>query len=137
MSDLHLKVRVGSEHYALAVQDVLEVAELGEVTPVPGAPPSVLGVRNLRGMVLPVVDLGQLLAATEAGEAGGLVVGEREGRRVGLGVTELGDVEQLPAIAEQSQSPYLRGTTWLGDALVGVVDLDAVLASVTTGEQHE
>lgn len=131
-----MKVRVGDEHYALAIGDVLEVAELGEVTPVPGAPPSVLGVRNLRGMVLPVVDLGELLAAPGAGEAGGVVVGEREGRRVGLRVTELGDVEELPAIAEQSQSPYLRGTTWHGGALVGVVDLDAVLASMTGREQQ-
>jgi chemotaxis signal transduction protein len=131
---VHLQVRVGSEHYALAIEDVLEVDELGEVTPVPGAPRTVLGIRNLRGLVLPVLDLAELLGAPEARPASGLVVTERDRRRVGLGVTELGDVQALPAVAEESQSPYLQGITWLDGTLVGVVDLEAVLAAVSTQE---
>ena len=67
MSGLHVRVRVADEHYALPVADVLEVAELGEVTPVPGAGAAVLGVRNLRGQVLPVVDLATVFGARGLG----------------------------------------------------------------------
>ena len=56
MSD-HVRLRVGSELYAIPIENVLEVAELGELSAVPGAEPVVLGVRNLHGQVLPVFDL--------------------------------------------------------------------------------
>ena len=38
MTDLHVRVRVADEDYALPVTDVLEVADIGDITPVPGAP---------------------------------------------------------------------------------------------------
>src|SRR2546429_38607 len=61
MSPLHVRVRVSGEEYALPVDDVLEVADIGEIAAVPGATDAVLGVRNLRGHVLPVVELATVL----------------------------------------------------------------------------
>ena len=63
---IHVRFRVGDESFALPVGQVLEVAELGSLAPVPGAPPSVLGVRNLRGQVLPVIDLAGVLGTAHA-----------------------------------------------------------------------
>ena len=57
----YVRFRVAEEAYAVSVLNVLEVASLGEVTPVPGAPVQILGVRNLRGKILPVIDLAALL----------------------------------------------------------------------------
>jgi purine-binding chemotaxis protein CheW len=131
VSSVHLRVRVGSEHYAFGIEDVLEVAELGEVTPVPGAPHGVLGARNLRGLVLPVVDLAQVLEAPGEAPAAGLVVTEHDGRHAGLTVTELGNVAALPALSESSESRFLQGATWVDGSLVGVIDLGAVLESVS------
>jgi purine-binding chemotaxis protein CheW len=134
VSSAHLRVRVGAEQYALAADDVLEVAVLGEVIPVPGAPPGVLGVRNLRGLVLPVIDLGQVLGAPGNGDLAGLVVGERDGRRAGLAVTALGDVAALPEISEPAASLYLQGAVWVDESLVGIVDVGAVLTAIVTAE---
>ncbi len=62
--------------YAIATPHVVEVVPLVDLTPVPGTPPAVLGVVNHRGRIVPVVDVGRLLAPTGHGdsEAGLLVV---------------------------------------------------------------
>jgi chemotaxis signal transduction protein len=54
---MHVRLRVGREMYALPIENVLEVAELGDLTTVPGARAGVLGVRNFHGQVRPVFDL--------------------------------------------------------------------------------
>ena len=123
-------MRVGGEAYALPVENVREVAELGEVTPVPGAGRSVLGVRNLRGEVLPVFDLGTVFGAESRGGRERLVVAERAGRRVGLAIDAVTDVGPLPEAAQDAESDLLTGTTLAGGELVGIVDVEAVFAAL-------
>lgn len=129
MSALHVRVRVAAEHYALPVADVLEVAELGEVTPVPGAGPAVLGVCNLRGQVLPVVDLANVFALPTS-EPRRMVIAEQGGRKAGLAVDSVAGVEQLPDATEEVESRHLVGAALADGALVGVVDVASVLDSV-------
>jgi purine-binding chemotaxis protein CheW len=132
VSSLHVLVRVGNEHYALPVADVLEVAELGELTPVPGAGPAVRGVRNLRGQVLPVVDLAAALGLG-GGDARRLVIAERDGRRAGLAVGSVESVETLPEASEGVDSPHVPGAALVDGALVGVVDVGSLLDAVEQG----
>lgn len=76
---------VAGRPYGLPVAGVVEVVRVGTVTPVPGAPPAVAGVFGLRGRVLPLVDLGVVLAgeAVEVEEATRILVLESRGRRIG------------------------------------------------------
>jgi purine-binding chemotaxis protein CheW len=129
VSRLHVRVQVADEHYALAVEDVLEVAELGDVTPVPGAGAAVLGVRNLRGQVLPVVDLATVLELPPA-QPGRIVIAERGGLRAGLAVDAVAGVEELPEASEEVDSRHLVGAALADGALVGVVDVGSVLEAV-------
>jgi chemotaxis signal transduction protein len=129
VSRLHVRVRVADEQYALAVEDVLEVAELGEVTPVPGAGAAVLGVRNLRGQVLPVIDLASVLELPPA-QAERIVIAERGGLRAGFAVDAVAGVEQLPKASEEVDSQYLAGAALADGALVGVIDVGSVLEAV-------
>ena len=129
MSRLHVRVQVADEHYALPVADVLEVAELGDVTPVPGAGPAVLGIRNLRGQVLPVVDLATIFEVAP-GKAERIVIVERDGLRAGLAVDAVAGVEQLPEATEEVGSGHLVGAALADGALVGVIDVESVLAAV-------
>jgi purine-binding chemotaxis protein CheW len=124
-----VRVQVADEHYALPVADVLEVAELGDVTPVPGAGPAVLGVRNLRGQVLPVVDLATIFEVAP-GKAERIVIAERDGLRAGLAVDAVAGVEQLPEATEEVGSGHLVGAALADGALVGVIDVESVLAAV-------
>jgi purine-binding chemotaxis protein CheW len=129
VSRLHVRVRVADEHYALAVEDVLEVAELGDVTPVPGAGAAVLGVRNLRGQVLPVVDLATVFDLPPA-QSERIVIAERGGLRAGLAVDAVTGVEELPEASEEVDSPHLAGAALADGALVGVIDVGSVLEAV-------
>jgi chemotaxis signal transduction protein len=129
MSGVHVRVRIAGEHYALPVERVLEVAELGEVAALPGAPAEVLGVRNLRGQVLPVIALAAVLGLGE-GDPSRVVVVESGELRAGLRVDEVLDVEELPPSSEAVESDFLRGACLVDGELVGALDVDAVLASI-------
>ena len=135
MSLLHVRVRVADEHYALPVADVLEVAELGDVTPVPGAGTAVLGVRNMRGQVLPVVDLATVLGLPPVTPQR-LVVAERGGLRAGLAVDAVDGVEQLPDASQEVDSRHLVGAALAEGALVGVIDVESVLAAVEISRER-
>jgi chemotaxis signal transduction protein len=134
MSRVHVRVLAGGEHYALPVEEVLEIAELGQVTPVPGAPSGVLGVRNLRGQVIPVIDLATMLGLSSDDGNERIVVAEDSGRRAALAVTATVDVGELGAATEEVESSYLSGAILVDGALVGIVDVPAVLAAVAPVE---
>jgi purine-binding chemotaxis protein CheW len=130
---VHVSVRAGGEPYALPVEDILEVTELGDIAPVPGAGAAVLGVRNLRGQVLPVVDLTTLLRLPAGERPERIVVAEQGGRRAGLAVDSVSDVGVVGEPTQAAESGCLRGATLVDGSLVGIVDIGAVLDAVTTG----
>ena len=118
-----LRARVGSEAYAIPVEQVREVTDLGDVTPVPGSRPGLLGVRILRGTIVPVVDLALLLGIPRLGQPGSLVVVENEGWRVGFAVAEVNAVGELAEPTEDTRSGLLAGATLTDGELVGVIDV--------------
>jgi purine-binding chemotaxis protein CheW len=125
-----VRVRVAGEDYALSVADVLEVAELGEVTQVPGAGGEIMGVRNLRGQVVPVVDLARVLDLPDGASPKRIVIAEQGGRKAGLAVDEVAGVEELPEASEDVESPHLVRAALVDGSLVGLVDIGSVLDAV-------
>ncbi len=123
----YVRFRVAEEAYAISVLNVLEVARLGDVTPVPGAPVQILGVRNLRGKILPVIDLAALLGTRRTGPAARLLVIESDGRQAGLAIDEVTGVGELADLAEEAESALLVGTMLEDGDLIGVLSLPAVL----------
>jgi purine-binding chemotaxis protein CheW len=126
MSGVHVRVCVAGEHYALPVERVLEVADLGTIAAVPGSPPEVLGVRNLRGQVVPVIGLARMLGLS-GDEPSRVVVAESGELRAGLVVDEVLDVAEMPPASEQVESPYLLGAFLIDGELIGALDVDAIL----------
>jgi chemotaxis signal transduction protein len=124
--DVHVRVRVGIEIYALPVGNVLEVTELGDLTNVPGAGAAVLGVRNLNGQVLPVFDLARVLDIPRDGLAPRIVVADCDGCLAGLAVDEVTDVSPLAADRQDVEAEYLTYAVLEAGRLVGVIDLDRV-----------
>jgi chemotaxis signal transduction protein len=123
----YVRFRVAEEAYAVSVLHVLEVASLGEVTPVPGSRREVLGVRNLRGKILPVIDLAALLGTRHAAPPGRLLVTEAGGCQAGLAIDEVTEVGELVDLAEESESVLLLGTMLDEGDLIGVLNMPAVI----------
>jgi purine-binding chemotaxis protein CheW len=127
---MHVRLRVGREMYAVPIENVLEVAELGELTAVPGAGAAVLGVRNFHGQVLPVFDLAHVLGIPHEGRPPRLVVTDEGGRLAGLAVDEVTDVAPLEGAQEETDVKYLAHATLEEGQLVGVVDVASVFAAL-------
>ena len=123
---MHLRIRLGAEHYALALEHVLEVVELARSRRFPDRRASMLGLRNLRGEILPVLDLGTLLGIPGDGEPRRLVVVAEGGRRAGLAVDDVIDFSRLPDATTTIDSALLHGGVLVDGKLVGVVDVSAV-----------
>jgi purine-binding chemotaxis protein CheW len=126
---MHLRIRLGAEHYALGLEHVLEVVELGEITPVPGSAETLLGLRNLRGEILPALDLRAVLGIAGDEEPRRLVVVADGPLRAGLVVDDAIDFSRLPETAPTVGSPLVPEDVLVDGALVGVVDVAAVLGS--------
>jgi purine-binding chemotaxis protein CheW len=130
---LHVRMRAGAEHYALPVSSVTEVAKLGEFSVLPGAPAGVLGLCNLHGCVLPVLDLGALLGITSDEPLSRVVVAEDSGRQAALVVDAVVGVEEITDTSEAVQSRQLSSAALIDGTLVGIIDLPALLDSVQGG----
>jgi chemotaxis signal transduction protein len=130
MSTEHVRVRVGEESYALPVESVLEVGAIGAPTPVPGAPRGVLGIWNLRGQVLPVLELAALLGIEAPGTPARMIVAEAGDRRAALAVDAITEVGPLPAATEPSSKEHLTAAALIDGELVGVVEVESLLGRI-------
>lgn len=131
MSGFHVLLRLGEERYALAVDDVLEVGTVSEPAPLPGAPPAVVGLQNLRGDVVPLVDLASLVGAGSPARGDTMVVVEEGGRRAALVVDAVLDVAPLEEEGpSRNEAAPLRSSVLVGGSLVGMLDTRALLDAV-------
>src|SRR5258708_35698336 len=90
-------------------EQVLEVARRGEGTAVPGSRPQLLGVRNMRGQILPVVDLALLLGVPRTAPPTRLLVAEAGGRQAGFAIDQVSEVGELADPTEETASDLLAG----------------------------
>lgn len=89
---------INNEQYAVAVEDVQEVLLTQPLTPVPLSPPEIIGLINLRGAVMPAIDLRRQLGLPAAPEGGTakLMVLELGNGPLSIVVDDIGDVFELP-----------------------------------------
>jgi chemotaxis signal transduction protein len=127
---VYVRLRVDSEAFAIPVGHVLEVAELGEVAVVPRARPEMLGVRNVRGQILPVIDLALLLGIPQTTVPGRLVVAEDGARRAAFAVDQVSGVGELADPTEETVSDLLAGAILADGSLIGVINMPRVFASL-------
>jgi purine-binding chemotaxis protein CheW len=130
MDDVHVRLRVGEELYAVPVAQVREITELGALAPVPGAGAGLLGLRNLNGRMLPVFDLALVFGVQRDRPPTRIIVAESGRTLAGLAVDEVTDVGPVGDASEQTVGTHLRGAVLEGGVLVGIVDLDQVFATL-------
>lgn len=131
----HVVFRLERDRYALPLSAVREVVVAPtEYTRVPRAPSSVRGVVNLRGRVVPVVDLGVLLevGAHPASTPTRLILLELGRRELGLLITDVDGIESIEKVmpAPQRARPTIRGLARLGALAITVLSAEGVDAEV-------
>jgi purine-binding chemotaxis protein CheW len=131
----YLSFRIEDNEYSVEIMSVREIRGWTRTTSLPHAPPFVRGVINLRGTVLPVVDLAVRLGldASEPEERNVIIVVDVGSRVMGLRVDAVSDIlafsdDQLqPPPDMTSKSRFVRALTILDERMVRVLDLEAVL----------
>lgn len=128
---------VGPEEYAIDVLRVEEVMAAGPITALRGAPAFLEGVIELRGAILPIVDVRKALAVAPAPGRGGarLIVCKVGPRRLGLVVDRLTQIFRIeraalkpaPLAARGGAVPRVLGVCQQGKRLVFLLDVKALL----------
>ena len=137
----YLSFYLGKEEYAIQVPKVREIIKLQHITCVPETPAEMKGVINLRGKVIPVIDLRLRfgLPAKEHGRRTCIIVVELNciGGLMGLIVDEAvevlalqeSDVEDIPDFGREAESSYLLGMARVKDQVKILLDIDEALAA--------
>jgi purine-binding chemotaxis protein CheW len=134
MSEFQIVVcQLGQESYGLDISSVYEIIRFRECTAVPRSPSFVDGVINLRGLIIPVMDMASRFgqSRSETTRSTRIIVAGTNGMRVGLvvdAVTEVlmvseDDVQPTPEAAAGYDAGYLRGIAKVGEELVILLDL--------------
>lgn len=142
LGEQYLSFFVAGEEYAIGILRVKEILEFGTVTKVPAAPLGIRGVINLRGGVVPVVDLAVKLGLppSEVTKRSCIVIVELEAKATVMGLMadtvsqllELGpkDIEPPPEFGTRMDVDYLCGMGKAGTKFVLLLDIDRVLSTV-------
>jgi purine-binding chemotaxis protein CheW len=130
---------IGEQAYAIPVADILEVAALVEITPLPEAPQEVLGVVNRRGAIIPLLDLRLCLGqSAPPSSLSTLFVVVQAGEQVaGLIVDDVRAVITLPSetLKPRAKSgPYVKGLAVIDDDPLLVLSTAALLNNFAPSE---
>ncbi len=130
--------KIGDEEFAVDILKVQEINRMFEVTRVPNAPEHIEGVINLRGKVIPIIDLRSRfgMARKDKDKNTRIIVVEVSGKIVGFVVDAVREVlripksitEPTPKIATSVATDYITAVGKLDDRLLILLDLDKVLS---------
>jgi purine-binding chemotaxis protein CheW len=125
------------ETYGMNVMQVQEVLRITEIAPVPGAPSYVLGIINLRGNVVTVIDTRRRfnLNPKEPDDMSRIIVVEVDGNVIGMLVDSVAEVVYLhqseidtaPNVSNDDSSRFIQGVSSQEDKLLILVDVDKFL----------
>lgn len=132
---LALLLPVGEDSYAVTMTSVQEVIRLGSVTQVPTAPGAVLGLFNLRGQIVALLDTARLLGTGRLPAGSHAVVVETEFGPAGLAVSGLPESITLGDPVGISDVGPGAGLFSVGEHLVTLLDLGLLLAGERIGAE--
>ncbi len=129
--------RLANETYGINVMQVQEVLRYTDIAPVPGAPPYVLGIINLRGNVVTVIDTCQRfgLSPIEITDNTRIVIIETNQQVIGILVDSVAEVvylkeseiETTPNVGNEESAKFIQGVTHRDNELLILVDLNKLL----------
>ncbi|NQY27030.1 MAG: chemotaxis protein CheW [Piscirickettsiaceae bacterium] len=129
--------RLENETYGINVIQVQEVLRIIEITPVPGAPEYVLGIINLRGSVVTVIDTRRRfgLSSKESDDFTRIIVAEINNNVIGMLVDSVSEVVYLhqseidtaPTVNSDDSSRFIQGVTNREEGLLILVDVNKLL----------
>ena len=128
---------LADEEYGVGIGDIKEIIRTGDITQIPDSPEFIAGVINVRGSVIPVLDLAGMFLLDEGGESKHIIVTERGENTFGLMVDEVtevlrigeGEIKSAPRVIKSKiHGDYLKGVVPVKDRLVTLLDFKKMLS---------
>jgi purine-binding chemotaxis protein CheW len=124
--------RLGSRYFAVAVKLLREVVEVPSLTSVPLAPPELLGLFSLRGQVVPLLDLQNLILKQPSPPTPLAALVEWENQRAGLTLDEVLGLVNFPELPDETTtSPLLKGALVFEGKPAQILDVPAILTRLS------
>lgn len=137
-SSSYVTFSLDEETYAIDVLQVQEVLKLTEIAPVPGVPNYILGIINLRGDVVTVIDARRRmqLPDRQPDDASRIVIIDVDNQNVGILVDSVAEVVQIPpdavdpapAVGNDQTSRFILGVSSTEEGLTILIDLNKLLS---------
>lgn len=134
----YLSFALGDEQYGIEILKVQEIRGYSGITPIPNTPRHIRGVMNLRGTVVPVVDLrAKFSLETRQYDKFSVIIVVTVGSRIiGLTVDAVSDVLDIPQgeirptpdLGHSDNTRFISGMANIGERLVVLLDIDTLLA---------
>jgi Chemotaxis signal transduction protein len=129
--------RIGDETFGVRIGSVREIVRVPEITTVPNARDTIEGVINLRGKIIPVIDLRKRFGQTQivTDKKNRILVVELDGKLVGLIVNSASEVLKIPpseiespgSVFADNESSYVTGVGKLKGRLIILLDISKLL----------
>ncbi|QDR83284.1 chemotaxis protein CheW [Sporomusa termitida] len=133
--------RLAREEYGLPITKVQEINRLVPITKLPQTPAFMEGIINLRGRIIPVIDLRKRfqLEISSYNDESRIIIVEVDGQTVGIIVDSVTEVVRLAAVSVEPPPPtfildakYIQGVGKLDDRLLILLEIDRILTSQET-----
>lgn len=126
---------LGSQEFSVRISAVKEIKEWTKPTPFPAAPTFVEGVVNVRGSVIPLVDMAQMMGVSEAQNEKKAIIFLKNGSKIiGFSVSNVTDISEvdetdfksLPELSSDNLKYFSNGIQSLGDRLIFSVNVSSL-----------
>ncbi|MDR3559915.1 MAG: chemotaxis protein CheW [Negativicutes bacterium] len=130
--------RLAKEEYGLPITKVQEINRLVPITKLPQTPTFMEGIINLRGRIIPIIDLRKRFQVTvsDYNDDNRIIVVEVKGQIVGIIVDAVNEVVRLPQASIEPPPPtfildgqYIHGVGKMDDRLLILLDIDSIITS--------
>lgn len=137
ISNRYLCFSLGTEEYAIALLSVREVIAIPDITPVPQSAPYFLGIMNLRGQVISVIDLRTKLSIKPADSAeSAIIICDLNPNSIGVVVDSINcvinpapdQISERPEIQSQKNTDYIQAICREKDRLIVLLDISKTLS---------
>ena len=130
--------KIGSEEYGIDILQVQEILKIPKITKLPRSSTHVLGVIDLRGKVIPIIDLGNKFGIiSDLSKASRAVVVDINGKQVGLAIDSVSnvtkvdttDIEPPPPVVKGISGKYIVGIAKLKTGFIVILDINQIFSS--------
>ena len=130
--------KIGNEEYGVDILQVQEILKIPKITKLPKSRAHIIGVMDLRGKVIPIIDLGKRFGIiADLANSNRAIVVDIEGKQVGLAIDSVshvikvdsGDIEPPPPVVKGISGKYIVGIAKLKSGFVVILDINQIFSA--------